>query len=371
MSIYIVEINRFLKANIKFIIGTTLILGLLIAGLNVLLNQTSESVDTGQEAEVVESQGVFSEGSRPAFFRFYIENSDGYTFSNAVTLDQLFNLERVYKNVHTETAIDIKKIKETAAKKGNVDFSPVGVAVDYDSYIFLATFETGDNAKNLSLANYYYNLLLNNEFNILQNHTIYSIVEPRLVDDVEEEVEEESGQEEMQGEIIDQTKKTSVDLIKEIVISLIIGFILAAVLSTGIILLKELFGKKLNYFFGYDGESFDEYIVYDKQFENEESVQYFVGLNNSLNKLVLMESEINNTEKEILFKNSDFNFDFSQSITSTNISNKYDEIILIVKPRSTTRKWFNNQKNLIGLHDAKTKLVQMNLGNDTLNKKGS
>ena len=368
MDIYMLEIKRFFKDNQKFIIATTLILGILIAGLNIFLNQSSELEE--QNTEVVESQGVFNEDSRPAFFRFYVENSDGYAFSNAVTLDQLFNLGSVYDDVKAETNIDIKKIKETALEKGNLDFSPVRVSVDYDSYIFIATFETGNNSKNLQLANFYNNLLLNNEISILENHTIYSLVEPQLVPELEEATDEEA-EEGSNKEILDQTQRTLMDWVKEIVISLIIGLVLAAVFSTGVMLLKELFGKKLNYFFGYDGESFDNYIVYDKQLANDESVQYFVGLDNSLNKLILMESEINQSEKEVLFNNLEFNFDFSQSITSTRISNKYDEIILIVNPCSTTRKWFNNQVKLIGLHDAKTKLVQMNLGNETLNKKGS
>src|SRR5699024_12039121 len=107
------------------------------------------------------------------------------------------------------------------------------------------------------------------QFNMLEKHTVYSLVEPELVEDIEEKEEETKAV---------QSQKSNSDLIKNIIINVIIGLVLSVVLVIGILLLKELFGKKLNYFFGYDAEEFDDFILYDKQLCNASLIEYFINL---------------------------------------------------------------------------------------------
>src|SRR5699024_11169605 len=150
-------------------------------------------------------------------------------------------------------------------------------------------------------------------------------------------------------------------LIKDIIINIIKGFIFAMTLSLGFLFLKELFGKKLSFVFGYTAEDFDDFIVYDKQFNNEKSVRYFVGIPSDVEKLVLTEAGLNEDEQKLLFTDSNrANFKVNNSIELTSTSDIYDEIILVVQTNSTTRRWYNKQKELLRLHDVKTKIVQLN-----------
>src|SRR5699024_8402312 len=132
----------------------------------------------------------FENDSRSAFFRFYIQRPDGTVFGNPDTIDQLFNLDSLYEKAFAETNIDIEEIKKIAEEKEVLDFSPVKIKVNGDSNIFVAIFETGDNEGNIALASFYYDYLFNNGFNILKDHKIYSLVEPELVEDIEEKEEE-------------------------------------------------------------------------------------------------------------------------------------------------------------------------------------
>lgn len=356
MNIYWLEIKRFLKENKKNIIIGTLFLGVLLGGAITFLNLNNSEEE--QETEIEDSREVFENDSRSAYFRFYIEKIDGSSFSNAATLNELFNIEELYERVLDETDINIKEIKEFAEDKEIIDFSPVKVKINGDSNIYTAIFETGNNKDNLTLANYYYNYLFNNQFSILEKHTIYSLVEPELVKDIEKKEEDTK---------VVQSKKSNFEWIKNIIINLIIGFILSVVLVIGILLLKELFGNKLNYFFGYDAEEFDDFILYDKKLNNKKSIQYFLDLPHSANKLILIESGINQEQKRLLFDNSNSNINISNAIDNTSTSEIYDEIILIIKVNETTRKWYNEQKKLINLHEAKTKIIQLN---NNFNNKG-
>src|SRR5699024_1316904 len=174
MNIYWLEIKRFLKENKKNIIMGTLLLGVLLGGAITFLNQTNTEEE--QETEIEDSREVFENDSRSAFFRFYIEKPDGTAFGNQATMDQLFNLDSLYEKAMTETNINIEEIKEAAEEKEISDFSPVKVKVNGDSNIFVAIFETGNNTENMNLANFYYDYLFNNGFNILKDHEIYSLV---------------------------------------------------------------------------------------------------------------------------------------------------------------------------------------------------
>src|SRR5699024_955533 len=262
------------------------------------------------------------------------------------TMNELFNMESLYEEILDETDIDIEEIKELAEEKKVPDFSPVKVKIN-DSNIYTAIFETGDNKENMILANYYYNYLLNGQFDILENHKIYPLVEPGFVKDKKEQKAE-----------VTQSKTSKIELIKDIIINIIKGFIFAMTLSLGFLFLKELFGRKLSFVFGYAAEDFDDFIVYDKQFNNEKSVRYFVDIPSDVEKLVLTEAGLNEDEQKLLFTDSNrANYEVNNSIEITSTSNIYDVTILAVQKNSSTRRWYNKQKEFLRLHEVNAKIV--------------
>src|SRR5699024_862141 len=125
----------------------------------------------------------------------------------------------LYEKVLTETGINIKEIKEFAEDKEIIDFSPIKVKINGDSNIYTAIFETGDNRDNMVLADYYYNYLFDERFDMLKKHTVYSLVEPELVEDIEEKEEDTK---------VVQSKKSNSELIKNIINNLVVGLILGA-----------------------------------------------------------------------------------------------------------------------------------------------
>lgn len=353
MNIYWLETKRFIAKHKKNILIGTLIFGVLISGVLTLLSRrTTAEVEVN---EIEDSNEVFENESRTAFFRFFIEHIDGYSFNNPALLDDLFNSEDLYNDILAETGVDMQAIKDLAEEKEITEFSPIKVIISHESYILTAIFETGDNRSNINIANFFYNYLLSGQIPILEDYKINSIDEPRLVEAIEENEDTKA--------IQSQNSKT--ELLKTIIKNLIIGVILGIVLVLGIILLIELFGKKLDFVFGYNAEAFDSFMLYDKNLDNKKVIQYFVNTPHVAERLILAETNLNQEDKDLLFVESDVGYDISQSIETSTISNKYNEIILIIKPNETTRKWYNKQRKLIDLHDAKTKIIQINNEYDT------
>lgn len=348
MNIYWLEIKRFLEENKKNIIIMILVLGVLLGGIFTFLGQRIAEEEV--EEEIEDSKEVFENDSQAAFFRFYIENPDGYAFNNSPVLDELFNMEYLYEEVLLETGTNIKKIKELAEDKEIIDFSPVKVRINSDSYIYTAIFETGNNQANIRLANFYYNYLFNDKISILKDHTVFSLVEPELVKKVEKDDEVK----------VVSSQKSKSNLVKTIGKNLIISLVLSAIIAIGIVILQTLFGKKLGYVFSYNAEDFDDFMLYDPQLKNKNSIQYFMNTPSSAKRLILSQAAFSQEDKIAMINQVDENITWSSSIETTSTSDYYDEIVLLVQANETTRNWFNKQKKLMGLHEAKTKLIQLN-----------
>ena len=343
MNIYWLELKRFFQEKINYIVMGTLILGLILSFFLML----TEGTDSEEEIVKNEREEIFETKSQSSYFRFYIEKQDGSSFSNGSIMNELFNMENIYKKVLLETDIDINKIIDTAEEKEYFDFSPVTVKFDGNSNIYAALFGTGDNLKNMQIASFYYDYLLDDNFTVLESHRILPIDEPELIED----------EENTQSTGLSEEKYTN---IKNTIINIIFAVVAAFGLTTGILILKELFGKNLSFLFGYKVEEFDDFIVYDKKFANKKSIQYFLGFPEKSQKLILTESNLNKTDRNILFADNNLHVQLLNSIEYAPVTNIYDEIILIIKTGETTRKWYEKQVSLLELHDTKNKVIQLN-----------
>lgn len=343
MNIYLLELMRFLKEKIKYIVTGTLVFGALFSIFLVMIDQT----DSEEEMEIKESIAIFENDSKASFFQFYVEKEDGSSFRNGPIMNELFNMDDLHEEVLRETNININEIIDISKEKEYFEFSPIRVKFDEKSDIYTASFETGDESGNIEIANFYYDYLLDNNFTVLESHKIIPLVEPRFIE-YEEQIEDTK---------LSQVKLLSV---KNIITNTVFGFVLAFAMVAGLFILKELFGKKISFVFGYTAEDFDDIVIYDKKFANERSVQYFLSFPENAKKLVLSETELNKTSQDILFSDSNVNIQIINSIEFAPTTDTYDEIILIIKTGETTRNWYNKQIALIDLHDTKNKVIQLN-----------
>lgn len=360
MNLYWIELKRFLKRYYKLIISLAFLIAVLFTGLMYLVKD--EPLEE-EDPVVEENADVFQGDSRPAYFRFYIEQPDGSTYTNGATVDELFNLEEMYERASESTGVDLFSIEEEVREQlsernteidTEEEFTPVSVAIDTSSNIFTAIIATGNNEDNIEVANFYNDYLFNEGFEILDNNLVYTIESPQLS---EPGIKEDNELEESNN----QTQKIS---IKDIIIDSLIGLVIGFMLSIGLFYVKELFSRKLNYSFTYNTGNPDYFELYDSKIKNKEFVRQFIGIPHDNNKVLLSQVPQNTLVKDLLANSTNHNdygsiIEYNSLLEST-LSTKIDEIIIIVLPNETDRKWFNEQIELSKLRRVPIKIIQIN-----------
>jgi len=365
MYITWLEIKRFLSDNKWLMIVGTLILAALFAVGMTLMDASSQQSTAEEETEAVEPENELE--SEPAYFRFYAEDSDGDQFTNIGLIRQYFNLDSVLEDASQETGVDIPGIEERYAEEfqtssSDEEFSVLNLSRNDNNNLFTVSVNTGNEEDNLAIANFYHQLLASDEIEFLQDKALYEFIAPELREPTEEEIEE--------AENPDQQMAESQDLIMPAIQNTIIGLVISLVLMAGIALLKAIFGKKLNYSFAYEVNENDDFILYDPSLNNDENLTQFVGIPFKENKLILTERRLENNTKELLSRNRGLSFGQAKdgqtqlveklSFIDADLNNDFSEIIIIVQPYQTSRKWYKTQRKLIELDEMPVKVIQVN-----------
>lgn len=363
MKAYLNEVLRFFKKYFRNILIGGLVLGLLFGG--VLYNRTQNNDEPAEELEIELSGEQLVNQVEPAYFQFYIVQPNGNTFTNFPVINDVFNLESVTEEALEATGINIKRIEEIVKNRNleentpgdSEEYNVVEVTKDDSSNVMTAIFDSGNVYNNLSLANYYYDFLFNEELDILSENKLYSIVEPKLVEFPDEsEVSGGEGQESR-----DQT--ASFSLIGAIV-NFIIGVIFSFILLSVIFLIKELFSNKLNYAFTYDRGKQENFLIYNNSINSPELINYFIGLPYSKDKIILSENKLE--ENSFLEDNVELNIiknNYQSMLNVNNLSN-IEEIVIIVTANETTREWYEKQFELSKMKNIRIKIIQINKSNE-------
>lgn len=357
-----IEIKRFLNDYKKIIlIGAIIIAAIFTVGVSWLENREDDSTEIN---ELFTEE--FINDVQPAYYQVFIEYEDGVEFGNSSIIEEYFTLDSVIEDVNEELNIDLKAIKkevnEELATNTDTEIKLINVTRDNSSYLWTATFNVGDEEENLKLARYYFDLLLSDEIALLNDKQLYVFEEPRMLEDVMTEEEINRLEEEQ------QVNKTSP--IESYARNAIIGLILGLVAMIGILLLKIIYGKKLEYSFGYDVVEEDKFVLYDQVMGNLDLMHQFIANPAGDNKLILSEVALTADHKNLLSKASFLTFAAGNKpvtkLTELHSFGEIDpqtvltEIIILVLPGKTTRQWYNQQLQFAEINDLTAKVIQLN-----------
>lgn len=346
-----IEIQRFLKDNIKIISIFAIIFALLLGTLGAFMTGSSSNAPEGMEA--LEEEAL----ETAVAFDFYIEDAEGNMYSNEGIIDEYFRSPSVLETLNSEAGIDLKQIELDNYEKNQQvlsNFLPAElmeqsqiIAVTQSNSTGLLTFvaSSDDKALNEKLANYYYGKLSSIPF--VDEENLYVFDGPYNVKDKQIEEEEE------------ETGISIQSLIKYAVIGIILGI----VVGIGLALINALFGKKLNYAFGYAIDDSLDFIIYDEKLNNSEEIANFINFPYANNKILLSEDGkgLNGALVQKNVNHSEFTvIDNIADESVRNLTNESTEVIMVVSPRKTNRKWFNNQMRLMKLDNLSLKIIQVN-----------
>lgn len=365
------EIKRFLKDNRLFIIvGGIIIAVILTIGMQFIGSNSEDSSnsESSSQENTESAQQITESGndSRVAQFSLYIENEDATWFNNNNLLNLYFTLDPVVEDIENATGVNLTEVDENRDEIGlPEDSSLIHVYQSDSNGVMTFTVNTGNEEDNMNVANHIYSSIQNNEIDFLEPRNVYSVIPPQLNEE-EDSTEESVSPEEQQTASNQESGPTVLGIIRNGVIGLIVGL----VAMTGIVFLLSLFSEKLKYSFVYDVDENDKHIVYDSQAENDASVAQILAMPFSKQKLILSEQPLENEEKMLLAGNDRVSFDNKtdegtnllekQTLENTDIKVDFSEIIIIVRPYETSRKWYKKQRKLMDLYNLPTKIIQIN-----------
>ena len=161
-----IEIQRFLKDNIKIISIFGIMFALLLGALGAFVSESSNNAPEGLEAlkeEALESAVAFD---------FYIEDAEGNMYSNEGIIDEYFRSPSVLEQLKSDENIDLKQLELDIYEENQQilsNFLPAElmeqskiISVTQNNSTGLLTFiaSSTDKPLNEKLAKYYSNLVL-------------------------------------------------------------------------------------------------------------------------------------------------------------------------------------------------------------------
>lgn len=338
--VFFQELKRFLKENIK-IYSMFAIIGILLFGVTLFFqnkdnNSNKESVDIQQDA-------------RMATFVFYVENAQQNVYVNSNFLDSIFLSQEYINRAEVETDVEISELIE---KQINSDFVPtlldrgyIGVGRDVHNETMMFQAKLGTEEENLAVANYFYDLVINDEISFLANKEVYLVREPYLIEMVEENVSASN----------ETNAETSV------IVTVLKGIIFVIVgLFVGIIFafLYHLFTSKINYSFSYEFDETDVFFVIRD--ETEELITTIVNPNYG-QKLIVSEENLPDSLKAAVQKNDESNYHFSNNLIMENPEQDFKEIVFVIIENQTDKRWYYKQREILKKFNRPVKIIQVPL----------
>lgn len=346
-----IEIQRFLKDNIKIIAIFGIIFALVLGGLGAFMTGSSNNAPEGMEA--LEEEAI----EAAVAFDFYIEDAEGNMYTNEGIIEEYFRSPNVLEKLNSDAGIDLKQIELENYEKNQQllsNFLPAElmeqsqiISVTQSNSTGLLTFVASSDDKSLNekLVTYYYGNLSSIPF--VDEDNLYVFDGPYNVKDKQIDEEEE---------------ETGIS-IKALIKYAVIGIILGIVLGIGLALINALFGKKLNYAFGYAIDDSLDFMIYDEKLNNSDEIANFVNFPYFKNKVILSENGKGLNVSDIQEKISENDFKVIPNIADDSVKNlttESTEVIMVVLPNETSRKWFNTQIKLMKLDNLSLKIIQVN-----------
>jgi len=346
------ETKAFLQDNKKTIIGTALALVILYA-LAIAYTLFSDDkvkeikeIDpaTGLELQLITDAEYDALREGAVRFDFYVENTEGYAFTNFNLLEAVLLSPEVFGAINAVEPIVATDAIE-AMEEGDIPANyMIDVDTDYDTSELHITVGTGDEAKNEAIATLLYDAIQEETIPFFANKSAYLLSEPHVV------------QLEKGPEPTNETGNTSLLLYLVMGAGLFIGCLLFGML---VAFFRLFFRKEVTDVFNY--RMSDEDTVLDLSHttaaEQETALAHGIQHPAATRKLILSEEQLPAAVKERLEQMADAPYVFAQSVLSADPLLQFDEVVLVSRKNGTTKDWYKNQRTLLENYATPIKII--------------
>ncbi|WP_106449827.1 hypothetical protein [Trichococcus alkaliphilus] len=346
------ETKGFLQDNKKTIFGTAFALVLLYALAIAYTLFSDDKVEeikeidpaTGLELQLItdtEYEALLEDAVR---FDFYVENTEGYAFTNFNLLEAVLLSPQVYEAINSfEPIASTDEIE--AMEEGDIPANyMIDVDTDYDTSELHITVGTGDEAKNEAIATVLYEAMQEGTIPFFENKSIYLLSEPHVV------------QLEKGPEQTDETGSTSLLLYLVMGAGLFIGGLLLGMLLG---FFRLFFKKEITDVFNYRMSDDDTVLDLSRTTAADQETALVHGIQHpaATRKLILSEEPFAPTVQKRLEQLEGTPYVFAQSVLSADPLLSFDEVIFVSRKNGTTKDWYKNQRTLLENYATPIKII--------------
>jgi len=306
--------------------------------------------------------------SNPGIFRFYVEQEDGTIYINSMIVEEYLLLPEVISDAERTTGVEITDVLDLEIEedfvKTQYDRGALGISRNGSTNIFTFIANVGTEEENLAVANFYYDYLMDENIDMLNNKLVYVVSEPEIYD--------EDSYAASDIVINDSISSDESGLsILELLVTGIAGAVFGLFSGFLFVVIKNLLAKTINYSFTYSVSDMDQV-----QLMTDDN-QHFLArllLNSKENPTVILsEQPLPNKIMEILTVHPDLhvinntskmdekkvNVIIVDSIEKVDLSVQIQNPIIFVQTFNTTKKWYKRVFRNIHNIDANAIIIQI------------
>lgn len=364
------DVWSFLKDYKKIIIGTMLAC-LVLYGLAMTYSIYSsskienservpvdENVDPSQE--VLSTEEIKELQEDMVSFSFYIENAAAEQFTNYNLMKQLLISPETLDYVEEKTGIKIKPSP----------YHAVNMSLDHSTYVLTLSIGTGNANDNKTIADAYYDGIVNGEIPFFNsNKKVYMVTSPAVVDT--EEILPANGE-----STNEQNEDISITTILALAIVVLIGSFVLGVL---VALIYAASRKVITEPFSYEVQEDDTILnlspilMNGDEKTNSNTIVHAISHPKKKVKLILSEHTLPDDIVDKLSDSFSSLHEYSEStsnttstyisilndLTDVNPTLPIEEVVIISEKNKTTKEWYSRQRLLLKNYQVDVKVIQI------------
>lgn len=362
------DVVSFFKDHLKIIIST-IIVGLIVYGIGISYSLYSNTKadkaeeiavqqgSSGDSAEMLLTKKELAELQEDIVsFNFYVENDEAVQFTNYNLLKELLIAPNITKMIEEKAGAAITPSPELV----------VNVSLDHSTFVLTLSIGTGDYKLNKAISNAYYESFQDGSIPFFENKFAYIVSTPKIHKETEEEKEAKK-----EGTLIEDTTTLSPTKIGLYSVIVIIG---SALLGTVISLVYSISRKEIADEFGYAIQE-DDTVLNFSNLKNVSSKELLTKIGHAIShpskkvKVLLSEQLLEDELVHYLKQNekeqsNGLGVNGTQILIACDLSEidpsvQVEEVILLIKKKKTTKKWYKVQRIQLKNYVAPVKVIQI------------
>lgn len=344
------ELWRLLKDNwLKILIGAIIFSILTVISQIFLTKYADRLFSEPIEDEVPGQEEYLTEiySQEPAGFQFITQKEDGDLFTNSFLFDEYYTSEIVVDQLEEETGVEISDVLKAEENLGMIKTSQYRGSIagirNTSSNVITFRVHVGETAQeNLKVARWIEEEVRNNSLPFSETLNTVLLTPSQIGELIKgEDILKVSSL----GALGDQSVSPTNGQLNRILYA-VVGFILGLILTVALLILYRLLAKKIDYAFEYSWDFNDHHFILSQSDEAFQKLLHQITNSSYVKNQIILAEDSTDA--------------YGLSIDQLDeVESQPEEVVILVKNRKTSKKWFNRTFELVDNYKTHKKVIHI------------